>query len=40
LNALLILKAKGYTDVRSVDGGMGAWVQAGLPSTLRAPLAR
>ncbi|HEY0119384.1 MAG TPA: pyridoxal-phosphate dependent enzyme [Cellulomonas sp.] len=31
LYALLILKAQGYTDVKSVDGGMGAWVRAGLP---------
>lgn len=31
LYALLILKAKGHTDVKSVDGGMGAWVRAGLP---------
>jgi cysteine synthase/rhodanese-related sulfurtransferase len=33
LYALLILKAKGYTDVKSVDGGMGAWLAAGLPTT-------
>jgi len=32
LYALLILKAQGYTDVRSVAGGMGAWVEAGLPT--------
>jgi cysteine synthase/rhodanese-related sulfurtransferase len=36
LYALLILKAKGYTDVKSVDGGIGAWVQAGLPTTTTA----
>ena len=33
LYALLLLKAQGYTEVKSVDGGMGAWVSAGLPST-------
>lgn len=33
LYALLLLKARGYRDVKSVDGGMGAWVEAGLPST-------
>lgn len=32
LYALLILKAKGYTNVKSVDGGMSAWVSAGLPA--------
>ena len=32
LYALLLLKARGYRDVRSVDGGMGAWVAAGLPA--------
>lgn len=32
LYALLLLKAQGYTDVKSVDGGMGAWVEAGLPT--------
>ena len=31
LYALLLLKAQGYADVKSVAGGMGAWVQAGLP---------
>lgn len=31
LYALLLLKAQGYSDVKSVDGGMGAWVAAGLP---------
>jgi cysteine synthase/rhodanese-related sulfurtransferase len=36
LYALLILKAKGYTDVKSVAGGMGAWVAAGLPTTTAA----
>jgi rhodanese-related sulfurtransferase len=33
LYALLLLKARGYRDVKSVDGGMGAWVAAGLPVT-------
>lgn len=32
LYALLLLKAQGYADVKSVDGGMGAWVSAGLPT--------
>lgn len=32
LYALLLLKAQGYSDVKSVDGGMGAWVGAGLPT--------
>lgn len=32
LYALLLLKARGYSDVKSVDGGMGAWVGAGLPT--------
>ena len=32
LYALLLLKAQGYADVKSVDGGMGAWVGAGLPT--------
>ena len=32
LYALLLLKAQGYHDVRSVAGGMGAWVEAGLPA--------
>ena len=32
LYALLILKAQGYREVKSVDGGMSAWVAAGLPS--------
>ncbi len=30
--ALLLLKAQGYRDVRSVAGGMRAWAQAGLPT--------
>jgi cysteine synthase/rhodanese-related sulfurtransferase len=30
--ALLVLKAKGYQEVKSVDGGMAAWVEAGLPA--------
>ena len=32
LYALLLLKARGYRNVKSVDGGMGAWVAAGLPA--------
>ncbi|SNU00604.1 Cysteine synthase [Ruaniaceae bacterium KH17] len=32
LYALLLLKAQGYRNVTSVDGGMGAWVEAGLPT--------
>ena len=32
LYALLALKAQGYRDVKSVDGGMSAWVAAGLPT--------
>ncbi|MDQ7991101.1 MAG: pyridoxal-phosphate dependent enzyme [Propionicimonas sp.] len=32
LYALLLLKAQGYQDVKSVDGGMGAWVAAGHPA--------
>ena len=31
LYALLLLKAQGYTDVKSVEGGVGAWTEAGLP---------
>lgn len=31
LYALLLLKAQGYQNVKSVDGGMSAWVSAGLP---------
>ncbi len=31
LYALLLLKAQGYHEVKSVAGGMGAWVAAGLP---------
>ena len=31
LYALLLLKAQGYSDVKSVAGGMGAWTEAGLP---------
>ncbi|MFT8395459.1 pyridoxal-phosphate dependent enzyme [Propionibacterium sp.] len=31
LYALLLLKAQGYQNVKSVDGGMGAWITAGLP---------
>ena len=33
LYALLLLKAQGYQDVKSVAGGMGAWVEAGLPTS-------
>jgi cysteine synthase/rhodanese-related sulfurtransferase len=29
---LLLLKAQGYTNVKSIKGGMGAWVQEGLPT--------
>ena len=32
LYALLLLKAQGYHDVKSVAGGMGAWVAAGFGS--------
>ncbi len=32
LYGLLLLKARGYQNVKSVEGGMGAWVQAGLPT--------
>lgn len=31
LYALLLLKAQGYRNVQSIDGGMGAWIEAGLP---------
>ena len=31
LYALLLLKAQGYHEVKSVAGGMNAWVSAGLP---------
>lgn len=31
LYALLLLKAQGYRNVTSVEGGVGAWVEAGLP---------
>ena len=33
LYALMLLKAQGYREVKSVDGGMNAWLAAGLPST-------
>jgi cysteine synthase/rhodanese-related sulfurtransferase len=33
LYALLLLKARGYRDVKSVEGGMGAWIEAGLPAS-------
>jgi len=29
--AAAVLRRAGWTDVRSVEGGMGAWVRAGLP---------
>lgn len=32
LYALLLLKAQGYRDVRSIDGGIAAWNAAGLPT--------
>lgn len=32
LYALLLLKAQGYRDVRSIDGGIAAWDAAGLPT--------
>jgi rhodanese-related sulfurtransferase len=32
LYGLLLLKAQGYQVVKSVAGGMGAWVNAGLPT--------
>lgn len=32
LYALLLLKAQGYRDVKSIDGGIGAWITAGLPT--------
>ena len=32
LYAQLLLKARGYTTVKNVDGGMAAWVDAGLPT--------
>jgi len=31
LYGLLLLKAQGYQEVKSVAGGMGAWIEAGLP---------
>ena len=30
--AVMLLKAQGYQVVKSVDGGMGAWVEAGYPA--------
>jgi len=33
LYALLLLKAQGYQNVKSVAGGVGAWVAAGLPTS-------
>jgi rhodanese-related sulfurtransferase len=38
LYALLLLKARGYRNVKSVDGGMGAWVAAGLPAASAEPV--
>jgi cysteine synthase/rhodanese-related sulfurtransferase len=32
LYGLLLLKAQGYQNVKSVAGGMGAWVESGLPT--------
>ena len=32
LYATLLLKAQCYTNVKNVAGGMGAWVEAGLPT--------
>ncbi|MGC3953330.1 MAG: pyridoxal-phosphate dependent enzyme [Propionicimonas sp.] len=32
LYAQLLLKAQGYSNVKSVDGGMSAWIEAGLPT--------
>ena len=32
LYGLLLLKAQGYQNVKSVVGGMGAWVESGLPT--------
>jgi rhodanese-related sulfurtransferase len=34
LYGLLLLKAHGYRDVKSVAGGMNAWIEAGLPTEL------
>jgi rhodanese-related sulfurtransferase len=32
LYGLLLLKAQGYQNVKSIAGGMGAWVESGLPT--------
>lgn len=32
LHAMLLLKARGYRDVKSIAGGLDAWVAAGLPT--------
>jgi rhodanese-related sulfurtransferase len=32
LYAQLLLKAQGYTTVKNVDGGIAAWISAGLPT--------
>jgi cysteine synthase/rhodanese-related sulfurtransferase len=37
LYGLLLLKAQGYQEVKSVDGGMAAWVDAGLPAVAGSP---
>ena len=34
LYGLLLLKAQGYRDVKSIAGGMHAWIEAGLPTEL------
>ena len=34
LYGLLLLKARGYRDVKSVAGGLNAWIEAGLPTEL------
>ena len=33
--AMLLLKAQGYEKVKSVKGGMGAWMQENRPLKLR-----
>jgi rhodanese-related sulfurtransferase len=35
LNAMLLLKAQGYEKVKSVRGGMQAWMSEGHPLSLR-----
>jgi rhodanese-related sulfurtransferase len=34
LYGLLLLKAHGYRDVKSIAGGMNAWIEAGLSTEL------